>query len=74
MNGEVCCIMGICCPAGSQAQHDALAKELVNDGICETEHEGQTYAAWLLQHFDLAPVGSLTKLKAEIAKLAKHAP
>jgi len=23
-NGEVCCILGVCCPAGSQAQRAAL--------------------------------------------------
>lgn len=73
MNGEVCCILGVCCPAGSQAQQDALEKELVKDGIC-AKSEAPRYAGWLLQNFDLAPVGSLTKLKAEIAKLAKHAP
>lgn len=23
-NGEVCCILGVCCPPGSAAQHEAL--------------------------------------------------
>ena len=27
-NGEVCCILGVCCPAGSEAQREALVHEL----------------------------------------------
>jgi len=27
-NGEVCCILGVCCPPGSDAQHEALVHEI----------------------------------------------
>lgn len=27
-NGEVCCILGVCCPAGSEAQRTALLHEV----------------------------------------------
>lgn len=27
-NGEVCCILGVCCPPGSEAQRTALVHEV----------------------------------------------
>lgn len=27
-NGEVCCILGVCCPPGSAAQREALVHEI----------------------------------------------
>lgn len=27
-NGEVCCILGVCCPPGSAAQREALVHEV----------------------------------------------
>lgn len=71
MNGEVCCILGVCCPPGSEAQANALASELVKDGICSENPEANKVARWVLKHFDLAPAGTLTDLKKQIARLAK---
>jgi len=70
MNGEVCCILGVCCPPLSEQQYEALASELVKGAGCEAAH-ARTVAEWLLKHFDLAPAGSLSALKADIAKMAR---
>lgn len=72
MNGEVCCILQVCCPPGSQASVDALAREMLKDGVCDAEY-APTVAAWVMKHFDLAPAGSLSAFKGEIARLARHA-
>ena len=61
MNGHVCCILGVCCPPGSAEQLDALAKEMSKDLGVTPEHT-RRYAAWVLQHFDLAPKGTVTPL------------
>lgn len=70
MNGEVCCILGVCCPPNSLEQEQALADALVKDGACETEHAPKA-AKWVLKHFDLAPKGSLVEFKATIARMAR---
>lgn len=72
MNGEVCCILGVCCPQGSTEQRDALATELVKDAVCSEHDEAKNVAAWVLKHFDLAPPGSLSVFKGEIARLVRH--
>lgn len=72
MNGEVCCILGVCCPQGSQAQAEALAGVFLNEGVCKERDEAVAVAKSVLSHFDLAPHGSLTALKTEIAKMARH--
>ena len=71
MNGKVCCILGVCCPPGSQEQQDALAAELVKDTGC-TENAAKKTAEWILKHFDLAPKHSLEVLKSEVARLARE--
>jgi len=73
MNGEVCCILGVCCPPGSEAQAASLAKEMVKDGVCSENPEAQRVAAWVLKHFDLAPAGTLTQFKHAIVQVVKHA-
>jgi hypothetical protein len=70
MNGEVCCILGVCCPPGSAAQEEALSKELVKDGVCEAEYAPKV-ASWILKHFDLAEAGTLRPFVASILKHAK---
>lgn len=72
MNGEICCILGVCCPPGSDAQAAALAKEMVNDGVCSENPEAQRVAAWMLKHFDLAPAGTLMQFKHGIVQALKH--
>lgn len=71
MNGEVCCILGICCPPASAQQHEALEKEMVKDLKCSAD-DAKKHAAWTLKHFDLAPKGTLSPLIAEVARMAKH--
>lgn len=73
MNGEVCCILGVCCPAGSDGQVNALAVELVKDGICSENPDASRVAAWVLKHFDLAEKGTLDALRASYVKHAQHA-
>jgi len=71
MNGEVCCILGVCCPPGSAEQVDALASELVKGKVCSENPEAHKVAVWMLKHFDLAPAGTLTEFKKQIARMAK---
>lgn len=70
MNGEVCCILAVCCPPGSQKQNRALVTELVKAGVCDEEYAPKV-ATWILKNFDLAPAGTLTDFKAALAKLAR---
>jgi hypothetical protein len=68
MNGEVCCILGVCCPPGSEAQSLALAKEMSKDlGISPAQ--ARVYADWCLKHFDLGPKGKVAPLLRAAAKL-----
>ena len=78
MNGEVCCILGVCCPPpspealaeGGDKRAKALAKEMVKDGIVG-EEKAQKVADWIFKHFDLAEAGTLQPFVASIAKHAK---
>ena len=72
MNGHVCCLLGVCCPPGSEAQLDALATEMASDLGVQPE-EVRRHAAWILKHFDLAPAGSLAQFKDAIATHARKA-
>ena len=70
MNGEVCCILGVCCPPLSAKQQDALTREMVKGTGC-SEDEAKKISKWVLENFDLAEVGTLTSMKHSIAKLAR---
>ena len=48
-NGEVCCILGVCCPAGSAAQLTALAHEIHKQRPQMTEALAQSKAAAVLE-------------------------
>lgn len=69
-NGDVCCILGVCCPPRSPDQTSALARELVAAGVLD-ETQAAAVAAWILESYDLAPPGSLDDLKKEIAKMVR---
>ena len=69
MNGRLNCILEICCPA--PAAEKALAAQMVDDLGCEPD-EAAKYAAWIREHFDLAPKGSLGVFKAEVTRLARQ--
>ena len=71
MNGEVCCILGVCCPPNSNRQSSALAGEMVKDGVCGEVKEAKAIAEWLFEHFDLGPKGTVTPLLQAGAKLQR---
>lgn len=58
----ICCVLGICCPDGSERQREELAAFL--DGNREL-------ADRVLNTFDLAPKDSLGAFKSIIARLVK---
>lgn len=72
MNGEVCCILGICCPPAQRAE--ALAKSLSTDAespLHGQPDEAEAVATYLFKHFDLAPAGKLQPLVAAVSAMAK---
>lgn len=75
MSDPVCCILAVCCPGGSDRQREALAEAL--DAAYREDPNGvdrttaRQHADWILDHFDLAPKGTLDPLKQEVARLAK---
>ena len=67
-NGEVCCILGVCCPPA--AAQKKLAEMLAKVGGVD-QATATKQAAYVFEAFDLAPAGTLGALKAEIARHAK---
>lgn len=65
-----CCILGLCCNRLSEEQVANLGQALKESGAL-TDEQAKSVAAWVLANFDLAPAGSLTAFKSEIAVLAK---
>ena len=68
-NGEVCCILGVCCPPAAAKEKLATELQRIGGGDKATH---AACAAWILDTFDLAPKGSLELFKSEIARMAKH--
>lgn len=65
--GEMCCLLGICCPP--EQQRAALAKLFAKEGLDDT---AAAKAAEVVQaHFDLAPAGSLLLLVEGIKRAIK---
>ncbi len=73
MDDHVCCILGVCCPPLAVSRRRALAHELVADGVCASERDAMKVATWTLNHFDVAPAGTLTPLIAAVAGMATKA-
>lgn len=73
MNGEVCCILGVCCPPQSAKQVNALAKEMMKDVGC-SEAVAIQAATWVVKNFDLAPAGSLDVLRSTFVHHARKLP
>lgn len=82
MNGEVCCILGICCPPEQRAA--ALSRELKKYVRAERLLAGRTPAetqaieevvdalsAHLIDEFDFAPAGTLQPLFSAVATHAR---
>ena len=67
-NGEVCCILGVCCPPTEQRA--AIVKALVRD-TAMNEETAEDAAEWIMRTVDLAPKGSLDALKVSFAQ-TKH--
>lgn len=59
------CLCGVCCDAEKRAA--LLAEVLKQEGLQTPE----AIAAWLFEHFDLAPAGTLQPLFTEVARLAR---
>jgi len=71
IEGAECCILEICC--GSEAQDKSLS-EKIEAGTTLNKHQAYEAAEWILDHYDLAPHGSLVQFKRTIAKLARTYP
>lgn len=69
-NGQVCCILGVCCRGAKQEA--ALAQAMVTEIGC-TPEDAAKHARWLMTHFDLAPAGSLEAFKAALAEVVRNA-
>ncbi len=72
MNGEVCCILGICCPPENRAV--ALSKELSTDPsspLYNNPELADRVAVHLFKFFDFAPAGTLTPLVSAVTTMAK---
>ena len=67
MNGEVNCILSVCCPDPAE-QEAALAKLMTKEWGC-SKAEAAEYSAKLLAAFDLAPKGFFTPLVHEIVRI-----
>ena len=65
-----CCILGLCCNRLSDEQVSNLGQALKASGAL-TDEQATSVAQWVLTNFDLAPAGSLTAFKSEIAVLVK---
>lgn len=66
--GRPCCLLGVCCAAVER--RGEFVKELVHD-LDHTEAQAAAVADWILEHFDLAPKGTLQPLVDAIADLAR---
>lgn len=67
---EMCCAVGICCPPASAERVHALAKILEDKGAMMSV-DAHLAAACVLEHFDLAPKGTLQPLIDSIATQAR---
>lgn len=68
---EACCALGICCPPASAEQTAALAKIITDDTDINGKLTAADAAACVLEHFDLAPKGTIQDFVKQIARLAR---
>ncbi len=68
---EACCILGICCPPASAERVTALAKVITDNTDINGKLTAEEAATCVLEHFDLAPQGTLLPLMAAVAHLAR---
>lgn len=69
-NGQVCCILGVCCRRAEQEA--AIAQAMVTEIGCSPE-DASKHAHWLMANFDLAPAGSLESLKSALVTVIRNA-
>ena len=69
-NGEVCCLLGVCCPPASRRVR-AVAVISADTGLSTAEAEKAF--DWFDVRFDFAAKGTLQPLIDDIVKQAKHA-
>lgn len=72
------CLLGVCCPPGGPAAQSALAEQIAHDlgwdasKTDTTTGNARVIAEWILDHYDLAPHGTLRELFSQIAALARE--
>jgi hypothetical protein len=64
------CVLEVCCGPHTQEQYEALEAMIEHD-LGKGPHKADVIAEWVLKTFDLAPAGSLSAFKAEVARLAR---
>jgi hypothetical protein len=72
IEGAACCILEICC--GGEHQIDELAKKIDAEVSGINKPEAVKVARFILEHYDLAPVGTLKDFKRAIAAMARAYP
>lgn len=70
-NGEVCCILGVCCPPAKR--RGTMIAHLAADTGVSTAH-AEAAVDWVLERFDLGPKGFVTPLVRHIAEQARLHP
>lgn len=71
VGGQACCVLEICC--GGEHQIEEFAEQLDKEAGLNRE-QAKRVAAFILETYDLAPVGTLRDFKRAIAKLAREYP
>lgn len=66
-NGEVCCILGVCCPPARAREE--FVTHLVQDTGCDIEY-AKKMVDWTLDRFTLAPK-SFEPVVHELTRMAK---
>jgi hypothetical protein len=72
IGGQACCILEVCC--GAEQQDKALGDQLKEQFPFLNEQKAYEVAEFILDTYDLAPVGSLKDFKRTIAALARAYP
>ncbi len=68
---EACCALGICCPPASAERVSALAKIITDNTDVNGKLSAEDAAQCILEHFDLAPQGTLQPMLTAVAHLAR---
>ena len=65
-NGEVCCILGVCCPPSSAVRRASFVSHVVAEVGMDPAH-AEKMVDWLDVRFDFAPKGTMQPLIDAIA-------